>query len=86
VTWEQVTLSDRLKGLLLLNFMTLIMSTNFVVVKDAQSMMDPFTFSAARFLTASLPFLPFLAKMNISKETMKAGIEVGIWTTLGYSN
>eukprot|EP00210_Caulerpa_lentillifera_P005199 g4967.t2 len=76
--------SARMKGLILLNVMTLIMSTNFVVVKDAQTMIDPFSFSAARFITAAIPFLPFIAKSKPDRQTLVAGLEIGLWSTLGY--
>jgi len=86
--WEfvssNVVLPDRVRGLILLNLMTLIMSTNFVVVKDAEILMDPFSFSAARFITASLPFLPLLPRMKMDKATIQAGAEIGLWSTLGY--
>lgn len=76
--------SDRMKGLVLLNVMTLIMSTNFVVVKDAQTTIDPFSFSAARFVVAAIPFLPFITKTRPDRQTMIAGLEIGLWSTLGY--
>lgn len=86
--WEsissKVVLSDRVRGLILLNLMTLIMSTNFVVVKDAEFLMDPFSFSAARFITASLPFLPLLPRLKMDNLTVRAGAEIGLWSTLGY--
>lgn len=81
---SKVVIPDRVRGLILLNLMTLIMSTNFVVVKDAEVLMDPFSFSAARFITASLPFLPLLSRMKIDEATFQAGAEIGLWSTLGY--
>lgn len=77
--------SDRTTSLVLLNVMTFIMATNWVVVKDAETMLDPFTFSALRFSIAAVAFIPFLSRaMPIDKQVMKAGIELGIWCALGY--
>lgn len=81
---SKFTFSDRLRGLVLLNVMTLIMSTNFVVVKDAQTTIDPFSFSAARFVVAAIPFLPFITKTRPDRQTIIAGLEIGLWSTLGY--
>lgn len=77
--------SDRTRGLILLNVMTFIMATNCVVVKDAESVMDPFTFSALRFSIAVIALVPFLEAGNkIDKEVLRAGCELGCWSTLGY--
>lgn len=74
----------RLKGLLLLNVMTLLMGSNWVVVKasaDAATMTDSMTFMAMRFAMASALFLPFL---KLDKKVAKAGIEIGFWYAAGY--
>lgn len=72
-----------MRGLVLLNVMTFIMSTNFVLVKDAEALMDPFSFSAARFIIAALPFFAIFSKIKPDKTTLRAGVEIGIWSTLG---
>lgn len=77
--------SDRTSCLVLLNVMTFIMATNWVVVKDAETMLDPFTFSALRFLLAALAFVPWLNRTQpIDKDVVKAGVELGFWCAMGY--
>ncbi|GMH36362.1 hypothetical protein BSKO_04230 [Bryopsis sp. KO-2023] len=78
--------SGRVRGLVLLNVMTVIMATNWVVVKDAETMLDPFTFSALRFTVATLAILPFLKGQTekAEPEVVKAGVELGVWFALGY--
>ena len=63
--------------------MTLIMSTNFVIVKDAECVMDPFTFLSLRFIIAALPFVPLLSQTETDSESLRGGVEIGIWSLLG---
>ena len=66
--------------------MTLIMSTNFVIVKDAECVMDPFAFLSLRFIIAALPFVPLLSQTETDSETLRGGVEIGIWSLLGFSH
>jgi len=81
---QALGLSPRIQGLLLLNVMTLIMATNWVVVKESEGMMDPFTFSAIRFSVAAVAFFPFIKGAFHDSKVLKAGMEVGLWTACGY--
>lgn len=63
------------------------MASNGVVVKHAEVVLDPYTFSALRFLASAVSFVPFLPMIEneyMSDIAIKAGLEVGCWSTLGY--
>lgn len=85
-------IDKRTSSLVLLNIMTFLMATNCVVVKQVEGSLDPYTFSAARFMVAALVFSPFLAsppsesreKSVIPNKEVIAGLEIGLWSTLGY--
>lgn len=49
---------DRAKGLAMLNTLTVLMACNWFLVKDVQEQMDPFGFTALRFVLAALAFAP----------------------------
>jgi hypothetical protein len=77
-------LSGRVKGLVLLNAMTLMMGSNWVVVKanaDAPNGLDSTEFMALRFLLAATLFVPFLKRDG---EIAKAGAQIGFWFAGGY--
>lgn len=63
--------------------MTFIMSTNYVIVKDVQEVIDPYTFSALRFIAASLALVPFLNSAFKDKKLLAAATEVGMYGGLG---
>lgn len=77
-------LSPRVQGLILLNLMTVLMATNWVVVKEAEETLDPFVFSALRFSVAAAAFFPFLKGAIQNRKVFRAGLEVGVWSSLGY--
>jgi hypothetical protein len=56
-----------------------------VVVKDSISDFDPYAFSALRFSVAALAFSPFLLKAVRDRRVLQAGLELGLWTALGYT-
>lgn len=60
------------------------MSTNWVVVKDVEESFDPYGFAAMRFSVAALALIACLPKAFKCGTTFKAGIELGVWTALGY--
>lgn len=72
-----------LQGLLFLNFVTLLWGTTFVVVKDAVDVLHPSAITFARFLVASLFFLPFLK--GVSPRLWGVGLEMGFWLWAGYA-
>ena len=77
-------LSPRVQGLVLLNLMTVLMATNWVVVKEAEETLDPFIFSALRFSVAAAAFFPFIEGAIKDRKVLGAGLEIGIWSSLGY--
>jgi len=72
----------RVRGLVMLNLLVVLVSTNWVVVKDAGTTFDPFFFASLRFGVAALALSPFLLKAK--KQTLRAGLELGIFTAIGY--
>ncbi|XP_059454145.1 uncharacterized protein LOC132184508 isoform X2 [Corylus avellana] len=46
--------------------------------------MDPATFSAVRFVMSAIPFLPFVFQARDDFKTRNAGMELGLWVSLGY--
>ncbi|XP_044476592.1 uncharacterized protein LOC123204100 isoform X2 [Mangifera indica] len=47
-------------------------------------MMDPAAFCAVRFVMSAIPFLPFVFRARGDVQTRTAGIELGLWISLGY--
>lgn len=84
--WERITgsMSPRFKGLVLLNILTLLYGSNVSVIKEAQGGIDPFTFSSMRFIIAAAAFSPFLRTAMKNPSVRIAGIELGIWASVGY--
>lgn len=54
------------------------------MVKEAEAVMDPATFSAVRFVMSAIPFLPFVYRARDDVEIRNAGMELGLWVSLGY--
>lgn len=78
-------MDNRVKGIILLNIMTLLMGSNWVVVKQSGASFDPFVFAALRFSLAAGGLLPFIAKPSPHfSKVVRAGLEVGMWSALGY--
>ncbi|XP_062157879.1 uncharacterized protein LOC133865482 isoform X2 [Alnus glutinosa] len=46
--------------------------------------MDPATFSAVRFVMSAIPFLPFVFRARDDIKIRNAGMELGLWVSLGY--
>lgn len=54
------------------------------MVKGVETSMDPATFSAVRFVMSAIPFLPFVFQARDDFKTRNAGMELGLWVSLGY--
>lgn len=76
--------TPRMRGLFLLNILTLLYGSNICVIKESNGVLDPATFSAGRFGVASLAFLPFLPAAIRNPRVRAAGVELGLWATVGY--
>ncbi|KAI8465510.1 MAG: hypothetical protein J3K34DRAFT_436810 [Monoraphidium minutum] len=77
-------LDGRVRGLIMLNIMTVVMSTNWIVIKAAGggAMTDAATFQFLRFALAAAAFSPFLLRAR--GPVIKAGLQVGLWYSAGY--
>jgi len=59
-------------------------ASSFVVIKDGQKQMSPFTFSTVRFVLAALGFSPFLGKALKHSKLYFPAIDVGFWAASAY--
>ncbi|WP_163100935.1 DMT family transporter [Peribacillus alkalitolerans] len=67
-----------------------IWGATFVLVQDAISFLEPFSFNAVRFMMAFIIlYIWFLARkkqtLGFSKPLLFAGIKMGIWLFIGYA-
>ena len=82
--------SPRFRALAMLNAMTLLLGTNWVVLKAAATagsgpaVVDPQTFTAMRFALATAAFSPWLLKGFRDPLVTRAGAEMGAWCAGGY--
>ncbi|WCJ42071.1 hypothetical protein M5689_022899 [Euphorbia peplus] len=76
--------SKKIRSIFLLNFITIIYASNIPIVKVIEEMMEPAEFSAMRFVMCAIPFLPFVYRARGDVETRNAGVELGLWVSLGY--
>eukprot|EP00887_Chlorella_sp_A99_P000383 scaffold13.g383.t1 len=79
-----IKLSTRTKGLIMLNVLVLLVSTNWVVVKEAGMEIDPFGFAFLRFFVAAVAFSPFLKTATKDWRVLVGGAELGLYTAAGY--
>jgi len=54
------------------------------VLKEVEQIVDPALFTVVRFAVTAIPFLPFILKAREDCQTRSAGIELGLWVSLGY--
>lgn len=76
--------SKKVRSIILLNAITIIYASNIPVVKEVEAIVDPETFTVVRFAVAAIPFLPFVFRARDDSHTRNAGLELGIWVSLGY--
>ncbi|RVX17999.1 hypothetical protein CK203_004270 [Vitis vinifera] len=83
--WRRVLFaSKKMKSIILLNVVTIVYASNIAVVKEVETIMDPAAFSAVRFAVSAIPFLPFVFRARGDVQTRNAGLELGLWISLGY--
>ncbi|KAK9278907.1 hypothetical protein L1049_028488 [Liquidambar formosana] len=83
--WRRILFASRkMRSIILLNVITIIYASNIPVVKEVEAVMDPAAFSAVRFAVSAIPFLPFVFWARDDVQTRNAGIELGLWVSLGY--
>ncbi|RZC61273.1 hypothetical protein C5167_023028 [Papaver somniferum] len=60
------------------------LTSNIPVLKEVEAIVDPATFTVVRFTLSAIFFLPFVIQASGDAETRTAGIELGVWVSLGY--
>ncbi|KAM4106554.1 hypothetical protein ACJW30_04G070100 [Castanea mollissima] len=73
-----------MRSIILLNVITIVYASDIPIVKGVEMSMDPATFSAVRFVVSAIPFLPFVFRARDDIKTRNAGMELGLWVSLGY--
>lgn len=83
--WRRILFaSKKVRGIILLNVITVVYASNIPVLKEVEAIMDPAAFTVVRFVITAVPFIPFVWQARDDVETRKAGIELGFWVSLGY--
>ncbi|CAN1328753.1 Uncharacterized transporter AF_0788 [Linum perenne] len=59
-------------------------ASDFSVVKAVETTTDPAAFATVRFIVSAVPFLPFVVRSRGDIRTRNAGLELGLWASLGY--
>ncbi|KAK3421538.1 hypothetical protein EUGRSUZ_G02179 [Eucalyptus grandis] len=76
--------SKKVRSIVLLNVVAFIYASNIPVVKEVESVTDPAVFNVVRFAVSAIPFVPMVIRSWDDVQTRNAGIELGIWVSLGY--
>lgn len=83
--WRRIFFaSKKVRSVILLNVITLVYASDVPILKEVQEITDPAAFTAARFAISAIPFIPYILKARGDSPTCKAGIELGLWVSLGY--
>lgn len=83
--WKRIFFaSKKVRSIILLNILTVIYASDIPVLKEVEQIVDPALFTVVRFAVTAIPFLPFLLKAREDCQTRSAGIELGLWVSLGY--
>ncbi|XP_071687211.1 uncharacterized protein [Rutidosis leptorrhynchoides] len=76
--------SKKVRGIILMNLITLLYASNIPVLKKVEAIADPAAFTVVRFAIAAIPFLPSVLRSRGDVRTFNSGIELGLWASLGY--
>ncbi|ONK75181.1 uncharacterized protein A4U43_C03F14210 [Asparagus officinalis] len=83
--WKRIFLaSKKVRSIILLNVITVIYASDIPVLKEVEQIVDPAFFNVVRFTITAIPFVPFIVKAREDSQTRSAGIELGLWVSLGY--
>ncbi|XP_027097593.1 uncharacterized protein [Coffea arabica] len=83
--WRKILFaSKKVRGILLLNVVTIIYASNIPIVKEVEAFIDPEAFTIVRFVLSAIAFSPFVLKARDDVQTRNAGIELGFWVSLAY--
>ncbi|OWM86194.1 hypothetical protein CDL15_Pgr011018 [Punica granatum] len=82
--WRRILFASRkVRSIILLNLLTVVYASDIPVLKEVEAIMDPAAFSAVRFVVSAIPFIPFVFRAR-DAQTRNAGLELGLWVSLGY--
>lgn len=73
------------KSELLLIFVTLLWGATFVIVKEALNDISSMAFIAVRFIISAIILFPFILKRKYDKETILAGVLLGVLLFMGFA-
>lgn len=62
----------------------IFVASDIPVLKEVEAMVDPAVFNCVRFVISAIPFIPFVIHAKGDAKTRNAGIELGVWISLGY--
>lgn len=83
--WKRILFaSKKVRSIILLNVIAVVYASNIPVVKEVEAIMDPAAFTVVRFALSAIPFVPFVLQARGDIQTRNAGIELGLWVSLGY--
>ncbi|XP_054822847.1 uncharacterized protein LOC129321190 [Prosopis cineraria] len=83
--WRRILFaSNKLRGIILLNVITIVYASNIPIVKEVEAIMSPAAFTVVRFTLSAIPFIPFVLQARGDARIRNAGIELGFWVSLGY--
>ncbi|KAI3923854.1 hypothetical protein MKW92_007826 [Papaver armeniacum] len=83
--WKRIFFaSKKVRSIILLNVIAVIYASNIPVLKEVEAIVDPATFTVVRFTLSAIFFLPFVIQASGDAETRTAGLELGVWVSLGY--
>ncbi|KAL7160807.1 hypothetical protein ACSBR2_041450 [Camellia fascicularis] len=74
----------KMRSIILLNIIAIVYASDIPVVKEVEAFLDPAAFCAVRFSMSAIPFLPFVFRARNDVQTRNAGMELGLWVSLGY--
>ncbi|CAM8947532.1 unnamed protein product [Rhodiola kirilowii] len=84
-TWRRILFaSKRVRSIIMLNVVTMIYASDIPVLKEVEAVVDPAVFNCVRFIISAIPFIPFVIQAKGDVKTRNAGIELGVWISLGY--
>ncbi|XP_008809804.2 uncharacterized protein LOC103721388 isoform X2 [Phoenix dactylifera] len=83
--WKRIFFaSKKVRSIILLNVLAVIYASDIPVLKEVEVVMEPSLFTMVRFVLSAIPFLPFVLQARGDSNIRSAGIELGLWVSLGY--
>lgn len=80
-----LNIGTKYKSELLLIFVTLLWGATFVIVKEALNDISSMAFIAIRFIISAIILFPFILKKQYEKETVIAGVLLGVLLFMGFA-